>query len=334
MHNYITNRQQFVTFNNNKSNKGIITCGVPQGSILGPLLFLLYINDMHTVCKKSFMLLFADDTNIFISGESVYDIVNTMNSELQILSSWFKLNKLSLNIRKTNMMLIKTRRKTYDPSMLDINIDGIKILEVNHVKFLGVIIDQHLTWEKHIYYVANKVSKSTGIIFKARSKLDKSTLRTLYNTFILPYLSYCITIWGHTYKKHITKLQIAQNKVLRIINFSKYRASAEPLYANLKLMKIKQLYDYFVIIFMYHYTNKLLPEHFYTLFQPNNQTHRYITRQNFGYRHNISKTLLTSFNIIIQGPIIWDKCTKQIKTSKSIYTLKRLIKNQIFVSEA
>ena len=99
-------------------------------------------------------------------------------------------------------------------------------------------------------------------------------------------------------------------------------------------MKIKQLYDYFVIIFMYQYTNKLLPEHFYTLFQPNNQTHRYITRQNFGYRHNISKTLLTSFNIIIQGPIIWDNCTNQIKTSKSIYTLKRLIKNQIFVSEA
>ena len=138
---------------------GKINCGVPQGSILGPLLFLLYVNDMHTACRSSFIMLFADDTNIFVSGKSILEIEQTINVELKALSICFKLNKLSLNIKKTNFMIIKSRGKNVDPTLLNININNNKIQHVQFIKFLGIIIDEHLTWDHHIRYITGKLQK-------------------------------------------------------------------------------------------------------------------------------------------------------------------------------
>ena len=175
---YLSNCKQFVTYNGVSSPVNRITCGMPQGSILGPLLFLLYINDLGKICSSTTSILFADDTNIFKMGNNLKEMEDELNSELSKISIWLKANKLSLFIGKTHFMVFSNkRRKHYD---LNIKIDGTKIEEVKKkTKFLGVIIDNKLTWKDHVAHVASKVSRGMDMIIKARNYLNRKGLLTL-----------------------------------------------------------------------------------------------------------------------------------------------------------
>ena len=189
---YISNRYQYVVYNVRSSEK-LITCGVPQGSILGPLLFLLYVNDLPSVSTKLFTLLFADDTNLFIEDMDTTHINQILTEEIGKILIWLKANKLSLNVDKTNFIVFSRRRTIND---VYIKIEGKNIERVTKVKFLGVIIDSKLTWKEHINYISNKISKYIGIIYKTKKVLTKSALIGLYYSFVYPYLTYCNILWG------------------------------------------------------------------------------------------------------------------------------------------
>lgn len=161
---YLSNRAQFVNFNNTNSNMMTITTGVPQGSILGPLLFILYVNDMSNCSNILNLLLFADDTNIFHSDKDICQLMNTVNNELDKLSHWFKCNKLSLNIKKTNYILFGNKYIPPVSALLSLNIDGITLDRVDDTKFLGVYIDKKLTWNKHINCIKLQISKGLGVM--------------------------------------------------------------------------------------------------------------------------------------------------------------------------
>lgn len=163
---YFSNRKQFVQFNDYCSSTKNICCGVPQGSILDPLFFLLYINDINYVSKIVNLILFADDTNIFFSHKDPTHLINILNDEIEKLSEWLRANKLSLNLEKTKFMVFKPRQRIYHHNF-QVIINNEYIDQVNETVFLGIILDEELSWKSHISHVANKISKSLGIIFKA-----------------------------------------------------------------------------------------------------------------------------------------------------------------------
>ena len=216
---YLSGRQQYVEFNCICSESCQINCGVPRGSILGALLFLLYINDLYNVSKVVDFIPFADDTNIFCSHKDVNLLSETLNSEMCKLTQWCRANKLSINFKKSNFMVFRPRqrRQTLD---LSIQIDNNKIDCVKETVFLDVILDEHLTRKPHIRSVSRKISKSIGIIYESIFFLPKTSLHCLYYSPVYPYLIYCISVWGSTYQSNLSRVTILQKKIIRFFRFS------------------------------------------------------------------------------------------------------------------
>ena len=231
---YLTNRSQFVEYNNVKSKTENITHGVPQGSILGPLLFIIYMNDFSRSSELLFSIIFADDTSVFIEGTSFQDISNILNKELENISIWLEANKLTININKTHYMMFHRTRVKHITNF-KIHISNNVVDRSMNTKFLGVIIDSKLNWAAHILYTKNKISKSIGIIFKIRNFLDKHILRNMYFTFIYPYLIYCVEIWGNTIETHLKPLIQIQKRSIRTITFSHYQDHTGPLFDILNI---------------------------------------------------------------------------------------------------
>ena len=182
----------------------------------GPLLFLLYVNDIKNVSNILFPIIYADDTNIFIQGNCINQLILEMNRELAKLNLWFQSNKLSLNINKTHYMVFHRSRRKFNKTV-DIIINNNVIEEKKSTTFLGVILDSGLTWAEHVNYVKNKVSKAMGIINKVKHCLNRHNLISLYNSFVYPYLIYCIEIWGSTNDVLINPLFILQKKNLFVL---------------------------------------------------------------------------------------------------------------------
>ena len=163
--------------------------------------------------------MFADDTSVFMSNKSIDVLVKTINIELKFVGEWFKANKLSLNLVKTNFILFCSQRKTELKSdcNIAINIDNQCIARVSSTKFLGVHIDEHLTWKEHIAVISKKISKNIGIISRIRHLLPRHILVNLYYTLIYPYMSYCNLVWASTYRTRLTTLTTLQKRVVRIM---------------------------------------------------------------------------------------------------------------------
>ena len=214
---YISNREQYVSINDNRSTTLPIRTGVPQGSILGPLLFILYINDIVNVSKDAELLLFADDTNVFLYDTDIYQLSVRANKALSDINNWFKLNKLSLNVKKCNFILFTTRPITAD---FKVSIDNCQLERVRQTKFLGVIINEKLTWDDHISLLCNKISKNIGIIRRIKKKIPITLLRNLYFTLINPYFEYCNVIWAISSSIALVKLFRIQKRAIRLISYS------------------------------------------------------------------------------------------------------------------
>jgi len=171
----------------------VIVCGVPQGSALGPKLFILYINDISKVSKILNFVLIADDTNIFCTGDNLQQLLAEINLELCQLKIWFDINKLSLNLDKTKFMLFGNCKSKKN---LQILIDDVSMERVDEIKFLGVMIDHKICWKPHIKYIQPKIFRSIAVLSKAKHFLNYAALHILYCSLMLPYLSYsCGWVW-------------------------------------------------------------------------------------------------------------------------------------------
>ena len=186
---YISDRIQYTVVNNHKSNICSVTCGVPQGSTLGPLLFIIYINDLPLASNLNTKL-FADDAVLTSSNKCLKTLITSVNCELGKIDDWMKINKLTFNYDKTTYMII-TQKKEKPQSEVKIGKNTVE--EVSQIKYLGVFFDEKLSWKKHIQYIYSKLFSGSWALLKLRNYVDISTLKIVYYRLIYYHLQYCIS---------------------------------------------------------------------------------------------------------------------------------------------
>ena len=286
---YLTDRTQYVEINGTVSDSKPITTGVPQGSVLGPLLFLIYMNDIETVSSAFDAILFADDSTFLttISVSLKASKINNrfeqyINRELEKVYDWLAVNKLSLNIRKTKYMLFHTLNTelSFIPTL---KINEIEIERVKNFNFLGLTINENLNWKPHTDKISNKISKYSGIINRLKHFLPTHILRIIYCSTVQSNLMYSLLVWGYD----CNRLEKTQKKIIRNISCQKYNAHSEPLFKQLGLLTLKDLLELNTLKFFYRMKNMKIPEYFKSfIIQTRGEIHTLDTRNNTSIHKN------------------------------------------------
>ena len=278
---YLSRRLQYVCYDGFESERGLIECGVPQGSVLGPLFFLIYVNDMVRACSDLELVLFADDTNAFAKGSNPAELFQKVNRDLCKLSKWFRCNKLTLNLKKTEYIYFGGPGGQCIP-LEGLTIGGQSIERVEGVRFLGVWVDEGLRWKGQIERVRAKVGRLLGIVGRAASVMGGKAIHMLYNALVLPHLQYCLMAWGDFQgNRNVTlgeSLLRLQKRFAGIIAGKKGKFHSDPIMAQRGILKIEDLYRQQMRIYAWKFWNGILPPSQTEMLCKVSETHKHNTR--------------------------------------------------------
>lgn len=240
---YLEHRLQCVAIGKNLSTLQQITTGVPQGSILGPLLFILYVNDIISISDKPHYILYADDTTLLFKGTNIPSLISSINGVLENLNSWSRENSLLINSKKTKAVLFHSRQSVVSVDCRII-MDSTIIEVVDTVKTLGVFFHKNMSWDHHINSVLSRLAKSVGILAKVRSFFPLSVKLLLYNALFVSHVNYCFLVWGNTTNSNIQKMYLLQKKAVRHIANVDYLAHTRELFTRLKIVPVPNSYKF------------------------------------------------------------------------------------------
>jgi hypothetical protein len=325
---YLHDRSQVVSCHNSISSKSTINIGVPQGSVLGPVLFLLFANDLPDNVHLGTCNMFADDTVVYISGNNHEEVQNRLQECIDDAAGWYSKNNLLLNSKKSNSMIIHPARDKYKQK-LKIDIYGESIEHIERTDYLGVSIDNTLTWKAQISKLCKALGSKIAHLKYLRASANKQILLYIYNTHIQPIIDYGITIWGCAPKVEINRIQRLQNMCARIIlgNFD-FNKRGIDLVRELNWMNVSERIHYFTCILMYKCLHEKVP----TYLQNEISLKRDINNRQ-GLRTSpydiYIPPFLSSFNensIFIRGAKSWNALPLELQSASSIYTFKSLYK--------
>lgn len=330
---YLSGRTQYVSVNGSSSSHLNVTCGVPQGSVLGPLLFLIFINDLPNSSSLLSFYLFADDTNIYFEAENLDMLQRIVNRELKKVKEWLDVNKLSLNIDKTNFIIFKSPQHS-SLETVNIKIGNQPVKQSRYVKFLGILLDEHLSWKYHLSELSKKLARTCGMFFKIRHFLPIDVLICLYNSLFSSFLQYGIVVWGLTYDVHIKPVYLLQKRVVKAIAFEHFTSPSTPIFSDLKILKLQDLFQLKLLCFVYDCVNKISPNCFHNFFESVTNVHQYGTRQAskndiFLNRKNTLQYGIRSVRFF--GAKSWNNIPVDIKTSSSAFSFRQKLKAFLFM---
>ena len=302
--------------------------GVPQGSILGPLLFILYINDIATSCDTINIDLYADDSTLFESGYITSEIQSSLQNKLNAVEKWCSHNNMSIHPNKTKCMLIGTRSKIKSAGKLTLNINGITLDNVIVQKLLGVFIDNTLNWQAQIDYVCKKINAKISLLKHIIFYIDNDMKNLFYNSYILPVFDYCCTIWGKDNKRYINKIYKLQKRVAKIILNKPLRSPTIGLLKELNWLSFSDRCKYHAGVLVFKALNNMAPNYLSELLTLSNNDNYSLRSMNNcdlvvkrKYRTNLYQDSFTSFSMKI-----WNDIPTSIRKSYSLHTFKNNFK--------
>ena len=301
------------------------------------MLFLLYINDLHFSVKKSVANHFADDTCITYSARKIKSLETVLNHDLKILSDWLKANRLSLNAKKSKLIIFKSKRKLIPSESFSIKVNGFKLEPTDNVKYLGLYLDQNLSFDYHINQLSKKLSRSNGILSKLRHFTSKETLISVYYSLFYSHILYGCPVWSLTALYNINYISILQKKCIRIINFLPINSHTNNLFIDNKLLKLQDIFKVEVMKLVCDFKNNNLPEDLSHLFTLNSEINKYPTRNVCNEGLFIPKIITTNFGINslkYSAPTLWNSILKNdisINSFKNHHSLGKYLKKQ-FIS--
>ena len=328
---YLANRRQTTVYQGSQSKFRHVSTGIPQGSVLGPTIFLLYMNDLAAATKYCNLNLYADDTSIDFSSDDLHTLVSNLQVDVNNILHWFHDNKLSINVNKTFAMLIGSRKRLDTiENIPHILVNNVPLPYMDQCKYLGVTLDKHLSWDIHIDNLCKKLKPKVGVISRLRHILNKNLLNTVYKTIIQPHIDYAITLWGSSSISNVTKIQRFQNRSARLItgNFD-LNTQSKNLLTELNLMNVTQRFEYFVCILMFKCLTNEAPNHLIDNITFVSNLHNYGTRNPLNMIIPKARTEHFQRSIIVKGPQLWNKLPIDIQRSPSITVFKHALRSYL-----
>ena len=328
---YLADRRQYVELNSKKSSTLPLPTGVPQGSILGPLLFLIYINDLPSVAKLK-CVSFADDSNFLTQGNDLAALTKSLTEELKHISDFFKANQLKLNAKKTKMVIFRKTKLPPNHQEMNVYLEGVKLDKDESAEFLGITIDSTLTWDKHCSNVANKISRHNGMLNRVKHMLPPCSLRLLYHSFIQPHIQYALPAWGGCSAQNKKRIVSIQKRAIRTITKSYINAHTEPRMKKLGLLKFDDLYKTECTSLVHDCVHGNAPTNIKSSLKLANSSEHNLRNQAenpLDLRVPNLKTRVGTSSFSLKGPQFWNSISTEHRNIKRKVSFKKAVKNSI-----